>query len=279
MRIVTFSDLHLDDDIDARPLSVGEEGMDASSHRAPTRVHNPIFRALIQAKELKSLTATDLVCIAGDVAEGIDGIGQCLTELRNHTEATIVGVMGNHDYAEQTLSPMTVERIQSKLPEGIHLLENQKIEINGVRILGCTLWTNPDPDAHETGSMLLPEYMRVSNQHGDLLSVDDTLVAHLQSKVWLNTELAKPFDGKTVVVTHHAPSFRSQPAQHRFRELSGFFCVAMEDLIDQHQPNLWIHGHLHEPVDYAMNKTRIVSAPLGYADERWGDFCPLVVEL
>ena len=60
MRIVIFSDLHLDDDIGAHPLSVGEEGMDASRTRAPKLERNLIFRALIQSEVFKSLKANDL---------------------------------------------------------------------------------------------------------------------------------------------------------------------------------------------------------------------------
>lgn len=79
------------------------------------------------------------------------------------------------------------------------------------------------------------------------------------------------------MLTHHAPSFISQQPRHQFSELSAFFCVDLKKLIGRHQPELRVHGHLHQPVDYELEKTRIVSAPLGYPDERGKDFQPVVL--
>jgi Icc-related predicted phosphoesterase len=39
----------------------------------------------------------------------------------------------------------------------------------------------------------------------------------------------------------------------------------MDDLILEHQPPLWIHGHIHKSFDYRIEKTRIVCNPRGYA--------------
>jgi predicted phosphohydrolase len=281
MRIMICSDLHWDDDFEVGTESDirASSGSAAATGRGQPLQRNKVFRLLIGSSAFNTLTADDLICIAGDVAEGIDGIRQCLTEMRTYTDATIVGVMGNHDYTDQALAPITVDRIQAELPERVHLLDNQLIELKGIRVLGCTLWTNPNPDFHEVGQELMPEYGQVNNQNGLLLSVADTLAAHHESVAWLNTELAKPFKGKTVVMTHHAPSFISQHDRHQFSELKEFFCVELDDLIYKHQPQLWIHGHLHDPVDYELDETRIVSSPLGYPDERRKGFHPVVLDL
>jgi len=281
MRIMICSDLHWDDDFEVGTESDfrASSGSAAATGRGQSLQQNKVFRSLISSSAFNTLTADDLICIAGDVAEGIDGIRQCLTEMRTYTDATIVGVMGNHDYADQALAPITVDRIQAELPERVHLLDNQLIELEGIRVLGCTLWTNPDPDFHEAGQELMPEYGHVTNQNGQLICVADTLAAHHESVAWLNTELEKPFKGKTIIVTHHAPSFISQHARYQFSELQGFFCVDLEELIYEHQPQLWIHGHLHDPVDYEMEKTRIVSSPLGYPVERRKGFNPVVLDL
>lgn len=286
MNIMICSDLHWDNDF-APEAPAPRINHNTRSQSASTTTANPsdwlrqntVFRSLIESPALKSLTTDDLMFVAGDVADGSIDIQACLTALRAHTDATIVGVMGNHDYFNETLSPLTVDRIQAELPERVFLLENQAIELNGIRVLGCTLWTNPRVDEQEAGQTILPEYAQVDNQEGQLLCVADTVATHQASVAWLNMELAKPFNGKTVVLTHHAPSFISQHDRHRFSELSAFFCVNLEDLIFKHQPHLWIHGHLHDPVDYELDNTRIVSAPLGYPDERSGDFCPKLIEV
>jgi len=75
-----------------------------------------------------------------------------------------------------------------------------------------------------------------------------------------------PHPGPTVVVTHHAPSYRSSrygydpsPAN-----LDHAYCSDLEGFIADHDIALWVHGHLHLPVDYPIAGTRIVANPRGY---------------
>jgi Icc-related predicted phosphoesterase len=70
---------------------------------------------------------------------------------------------------------------------------------------------------------------------------------------------------RTIVVTHHAPSIKSNVDQYRSDRLSAAFASNMEDFILEHQPRLWIHGHTHESFDYQIGKTRVVCNPRGYA--------------
>jgi predicted phosphodiesterase len=68
----------------------------------------------------------------------------------------------------------------------------------------------------------------------------------------------------TVVVTHHAPHPRSVEP-YRDKPLPdwapGFYGSDLTWLIERHRPDIWIHGHVHVPVDYRSAETRIVSNP------------------
>ena len=48
----------------------------------------------------------------------------------------------------------------------------------------------------------------------------------------------------------------------------------MEDFIQTHPIDLWIHGHTHHGADYAIGNCRIVSNQRGYADQPVADFRP-----
>jgi hypothetical protein len=87
------------------------------------------------------------------------------------------------------------------------------------------------------------------------------------SRVWLDAQLGLPHAGPTVVVTHHAPHADSLPPGF---DLAHCYASDLSRLIHDRQPNLWVHGHLHNRVDYRLGATRIVCNPRGHADERSG---------
>ena len=107
-----------------------------------------------------------------------------------------------------------VEMVSSRA----HFLENRSVIIGDVRFLGCTLWTdyqifNPthSMDAMVTAEKYLSDHHLIKTRY-DVGSSGkrcflphDALARHRQSRVFLETELRKPFDGKTIVVTHYAP--------------------------------------------------------------------------
>lgn len=72
---------------------------------------------------------------------------------------------------------------------------------------------------------------------------------------------------KTVVITHHAPSVRSVAPKYAGDNLNCFFYCDLESLISEKRPKAWIHGHMHDSVDYYIEKTHVVSNPIGYPSE------------
>jgi Icc-related predicted phosphoesterase len=104
---------------------------------------------------------------------------------------------------------------------------------------------------------------------------------HETSKAWLVNELRRTFKGPTVVVTHHLPATLSIASQYKNDPLNPAFASNLEDVIEMHQPDLWIHGHTHVACDYEIYGTRVVCNPRGYPSESTGKgFTPgLVVEI
>jgi Icc-related predicted phosphoesterase len=76
------------------------------------------------------------------------------------------------------------------------------------------------------------------------------------------------------VITHHAPSHKSLP--QAVKSDLGLLCAAyassLDELIIKSEPLLWIHGHIHQPQNYKIGNTRIVSNPRGYAFEESPSF-------
>ena len=194
----------------------------------------------------------------------------------------VVFVPGNHEYDGQEM-----EAAHARLQEvcqrlGLVWLEREVALIQGVRFVGCTLWT--DFDALTTsravtspvtvGQQLVArdKAFRAANhalkryhalRAGQPIMAEAIRELGLQSQVWLRQALSIPTEGKTVVVTHFAPSLRSADPRYGINPGTAGFCNALDDLLPQAQ--LWLHGHLHCPVDYTAGGCRVVANPLGYA--------------
>ncbi len=94
----------------------------------------------------------------------------------------------------------------------------------------------------------------------------DTLNDHLASRAWLADELERPFDGLTVVITHHAPHVLSIHPRHAGSALNAGFASDLTRLL--HKADLWLHGHVHDSFDYRIGKCRVVANPAGYCLNR-----------
>ncbi|WP_297505918.1 hypothetical protein [Ferrovum sp.] len=81
---------------------------------------------------------------------------------------------------------------------------------------------------------------------------------------FLERQLQAPFDGKTVVVTHHLPSFKSVAGRFQKSAMSAAFASNLDDLLGSDKACLWVHGHTHDSLDYEVKGMRVICNPQGY---------------
>jgi Icc-related predicted phosphoesterase len=85
---------------------------------------------------------------------------------------------------------------------------------------------------------------------------------HLKSAGFIEDELAGRDGQRAIVVTHHAPSHRSTRSKNpAFARLYG---SDYERLMRDYDPALWIHGHVHESLEYRVEDTVVACNPRGY---------------
>ena len=200
------------------------------------------------------------------------------------SRATVLYVPGNHefdalDYEETYVRlRLTCERL------GITWLEREVVSIGRVRFVGTTLWSDFDalaarePDATRQMQQRGKAY-RTANYYlnkNTTLKAGEPVLAEgirdmaLQCQAWLRAALGVPFDGKTVAVTHFAPSLLSADPRYGLTAGTAGFCNAIDDLFPLAQ--VWMHGHLHCFNDYVVKggdedaawSCRVVANPLGY---------------
>ncbi len=155
----------------------------------------------------------------------------------------------------------------------IHVLENESITISDVTFHCATLWTdfelfgNTGIAKFECEQNMSDYHCIRTEPHYSKLRADHTKVLHHATRKWLRQSLKESNTDRNIVVTHHAPSMSSVDPKYKESLLTTGFASNLDDFIHEHQPNLWIHGYVHNCVDYSINKTRVVCNPGGYIHE------------
>ena len=244
---------------------------------------------------------SDVLVLAGDIlTPGHRALGWAAQEAV-HRGRAVVQVAGNHEFYGATLQAERALMREAASTHGIHLLDRTAVVLGGVRFLGCILWTDyrvPIIDMTGRGmrvdpaqgmaacAAILTDYRAIKWKKGAdirLLTPENLLSEHQADRQWLEQQLAAPFDGPTVVVTHHAPHSLSVAPRFASDWATCGFASALSDSFFE-VPVLWIHGHTHTTFDYRVGNCRVVCNPRGY--KLWGgdfevdDFDPaLVIEV
>jgi predicted phosphodiesterase len=211
----------------------------------------------------------DVVVLAGDIHNGARG----LEWARRHFPLTpIVYVPGNHEYYGGRYHDVREDLRAAARSLDIHLLDGGEIVLHGTRFLGTTLWTDfelygSDPEdvarAMHDVKRLMRDYRSIRFGPQGKFHPEHALRLHREQLHWLESRLAEPGDGATVIVTHHLPHRRSIHPKYEGARLNPGFA---SDLARLMRPpiRLWVHGHTHESMDYSVNGTRVVCNPRGY---------------
>jgi predicted phosphodiesterase len=225
------------------------------------------------------VTDAEVVVLAGDIGVGMGGLRWAQARF---PDRPVIYVPGNHEFYHHDTA--LSDELKAKALGHIHVLADDQVIIDGVRFLGSILWTDfalfGEAErffAMQAARQRMTDFSIIRN-HGGRFTPEDAIRLHMASRDWLAARLAGPFDGKTVVVTHHAPSSRSVHPRYVRDPLTSAFASNLENLMDGDRAALWIHGHMHESFDYEINGTRVVCNPRGYAPEALNpDFRPDLV--
>ncbi|MGM0783790.1 MAG: metallophosphoesterase [Pseudomonadota bacterium] len=224
-----------------------------------------------EGRELPEVAA-DAVILAGDIHRHAEGFAWAAERFGG---MPILYVPGNHEFYGASMPAMRREMAEMAQRLGIHLLDNRSLTLGGVRFHGTTLWTDfalyadePDHDLPFTDARarwLMPDFQIVEQPEGEVFSPAESRRLHAAARAWLDAELAEPFAGPRVVISHHAPLALCIPPRYRGDSLSPAFASHLPELMGR--MDLWIHGHVHEPVDRVVAGTRVLANPGGYPDE------------
>jgi predicted phosphodiesterase len=236
----------------------------------------------------------DVMILAGDIATHTDAM-PLIKEMADQFGVAILVLAGNHEFYsdvnhhptwEKTIDDLKAAADHTDMIEQgkVTFFEDQTVVYQGVRFIGATLWTDMnlygDFPIAITRFGDFPDYVFIRKDDGKAIMPLDTVSRHTHSRRFITDTLAQPFDGQTVVFTHHAPSWLSIADRYKADRTSAAYASRLEDLMLSYEPVLWIHGHTHTVMDYMIGKTRIMCNPSGYRFDKGNGFNPnLIVEV
>jgi hypothetical protein len=179
---------------------------------------------------------------------------ELLNKLRPKFKGIIL-VPGNHEYYRCVDNSITMADVDTVLEEmcqrtDVIFLQKRTVTIGQVAVHGCTLFSNVTVD--------------------DATKMNDTYIArqevlvktYLDHLAWLTTALNVTTNilvEKCLVITHHLPIL--------IASYHTGYCTNVLELLqgsDIPLPDVWSCGHIHMPINKQIDRTCILSAPMGY---------------
>lgn len=213
-----------------------------------------------------------ILAITGDLAIN-DKIIEALLSVAPGFKSVLY-VLGNHEYEGANISDACtqLELEISKYPElsHVHILDNNYIIIDGVRFIGATLWSdfnNSDWFAIHAAKDKVSdfEFIQIGKITQRKFHPADAIKLHKEHKRFIEKMCHTPFNGPTVVMTHHAPSFKSMDstAETWLGTVRYIFASNMDSTVNYSGAKYWLHGHVHSSKDYMIGNTRVICNPRG----------------
>lgn len=216
--------------------------------------HFEFYDTMDQVRAMNTLHGLDcaLNIVAGDVHSNF-----LLRDFFQKEVPNCFMIRGNHDFYGQTLEK-----------------DVKSLDIQGVTVLGCTLWTSfADDDSFVKDRFRrgMADYYHI-NFDGDMIEEIKTINKQ-------NFELIMDTQ-PDIVVTHHCPTLRSiHPIFADDTFMNPLFSNDYEKYLQDTKIKYWVFGHTHWRHKYEIGSTKFICNPRGYPGEIQGEYAPYVFEI
>ncbi|WP_447640057.1 hypothetical protein [Paracnuella aquatica] len=161
------------------------------------------------------------------------------------------------------------------------LLNNSVVELEDVRLLFSTFWSHisvADEWALQKG---MADFSLIT-ENGRPISCNQYNHWHDVAIDFVKKESAKASSKKTIVVTHHVPTFFQYPKMFAGSPISSGFATEYFSFIESSYIDYWIFGHHHRNVaPFYIGKTKMLTNQLGYVwhqeNDGFRDDCTIAV--
>jgi predicted phosphohydrolase len=215
-------------------------------------------------KENTLIPEGDILLLAGDIVPFavMHKHADFFNYISDHFQHTY-WVPGNHEYYNSDIADRSGV-LKEKIRDNVYLVNNIAVEHDDTAFIFSTLWSNISPVYAWQIQQGMSDF-HVINYKGLPFSVEHFNQLHEESISFVKKTLQEKSSLKTVVVSHHIPTFQNYPEQYKGSILSEAFAVELFDLIASDGPDYWIYGHHHSNIsDFEIGKTKLLTNQLGY---------------
>lgn len=208
-----------------------------------------------------------VLVLAGDICSKMATLLDFIEQIQDRFRRVIF-VPGNHEYYGSDIAEWN--RIFNR--EARERLTNVVVGVGGARTITidnidfifATLWADGGRTYREeqcvTTAIADFQYIKFDSR---IFKVSDMQTIHRYQLSDIEYLLDRSIN-KTVVITHHLPSYRL--CHPRFGIVhDGGFASNSDHVLNL--ANYWIHGHTHDTIDVTLGTTRVVANPAGYSRE------------
>lgn len=166
----------------------------------------------------------------------------------------------------------------------IQMMRGDTRIIGDTRVIGATLWTDMQLWPEQAGLCLsvikeqMNDYRKIRffDENREVyrkLIPQDTIAMHRHEKQRILEALATPFNGRTIVMTHHMPIVQMVNPRYAIRRdpVTAAYASDLWDDIRPHAVDAWICGHSHNGIEILMEgdqgPVRFLQNTRGYPDE------------
>lgn len=197
----------------------------------------------------------DVLVVAGDLADANTLQKSLRMVARTVEPKPVVYVLGNHElYGGSPESAYADAKEVADSCKNLHVLEQDVLELQGQRFIGCTLWY-----PH-------PVWLQTDYEMGDFEYIEgfrDWIHDYAKSS---DRFLRNNIQEGDVVVTHFLPHLKSILPRFKRSPINGYFVHNVGDVVEHGGAKLWIHGHTHGSLNYRVGGTRVICNPHGYVN-------------
>lgn len=172
-------------------------------------------------------------------------------------------IPGNHEYYHTDIAKRR-GAFKEEIYPNIFLVNNKVEEFDNCRIVFSTLWSKIQ-SANENIVQRSMSDFSVINNNGRILTPELYNSLFDEDFRFLQETLQIPYNGQTIIVTHHVPTLINYPLEYIGSPINDGFVTELKDFIEQNKIDYWIYGHHHRNTPaFTIGNTQLLTNQLGY---------------